>query len=88
MVSNKGTPWHPHCSISISVATWQNECKDICIYTLSCSGRKLVSDRTAKSKLDAVRIAESQFVDGLALYTYTSGRDKLENVSIGFVRGD
>lgn len=70
MVSNKGIPWHPCCLISISVATWQNECKDIGMDIVSCPGRKLVGDRTAKSQLDAVRITESQFVDDLALHTF------------------
>lgn len=40
-------------------------------------------DRTAKSQLNAVKIAESQFVDDLVLYI--TGQDKLENVSAKFV---
>ena len=33
------------------------------------NGRKLVGDRTAKSRLDAVYITESQFADDAVLYT-------------------
>ena len=36
-----------------------------CIYKL---GRKLVEDRTAKSRLLGVQVSESQFADDLALY--------------------
>ena len=45
----------------------------------------LVGNRTAKSWLNAMRITESQFANDLELYT--SGQDKLENMSAGFVKG-
>ena len=35
----------------------------------SNNGRKLVGDRTAKSRLSMVRVSESQFTDNMALYT-------------------
>ena len=43
-----------------------------------------MGDRTAKSRLNAMRMTESQFADDLALYT--SGQDKLENASAGFFK--
>ena len=46
---------------------------------LSCPGRKLVGDRTAKPWLAVVKVTESQFTDDLALYAST--REKLEHVT-------
>ena len=66
------------------VATWRDDCGDVGIDVLSRPGRRLVGDRTAKSRLNVVRIAESQFVDDLALFAST--RDKLENVTVRFVK--
>lgn len=43
-----------------------------------------MGDRTAKSRLNAMKITESQFADNLALCT--SGQDKLENASTGFLK--
>ena len=63
------------------VSTWRDDCVDIGVDVLSRPGRRLVGDRTAKSRL---RITESQFVDDLALFAST--RDKLENVTVGFVK--
>ena len=34
---------------------------------LYCHGRKLVGDRTSKSRLDVMPVTESQFVDNVAL---------------------
>ena len=41
-------------------------------------GRKLVGDRTAKSRLNLVRVSESQFADDVALYA--SNRTCLESL--------
>ena len=66
------------------MSTWQDDCKDVGIDMLSRPGRRLVGDRTVKSQLNVVRITESQFADDLALFAST--RDKLENVTAGFVK--
>ena len=42
-------------------------------------GRKLVGDRTAKSRLDQTRITESQFADDAAVYA--TSRDALVIIS-------
>ena len=46
-------------------------------------GRKLVEDHMAKSKLDIVRVTESQFADDVALYA--GSRDKMESMALKFV---
>ena len=69
---------------SAVVSTWRDDCEDLGIDVLSRPGRKLVGDRMTKSWLNVVRITESQFADYLVLYTST--RDKLENVTAGFVK--
>ncbi len=46
-------------------------------------GRKLVGDRTAKSRLNLVRVSESQFADDVALYA--SNRTCLESLGKKFV---
>ena len=46
-------------------------------------GRKLVGDRTAKSRLNGVRVTESQYADDVALYTRC--QDCLESVTKKFV---
>ena len=46
-------------------------------------GRKLVGDRTAKSRLQEIRMTESQFADDVAVYAAT--REALEQVAATFV---
>ena len=46
-------------------------------------GRKLIGDRTAKSRLSVVRVTESKFADDVALYTTPHGN--LESVARSFV---
>ena len=46
--------------------------------------RKLVSDRTAKSRLSEIRVTETQFADDVATYCQT--REALELVTSEFVR--
>ena len=53
------------------VSTWRDDCKDVGIDVLSHPGRRLVDDRTAKSRLNVVRITESQFADDLVLFAPT-----------------
>ena len=84
MVSVRDALWHPLIYFSAVVSTWQDDCIDIGVDVLSRPGRRLIGDRTAKSSLNVVRIAESQFADDLALFAST--RDKLENVTAGFVK--
>ena len=66
------------------VAIWRDDCGDVGVDVLSRPGKRLVGDRTAKSRLNVVRIAEFQFADDLTLFAST--RDKLENVTVGFVK--
>jgi hypothetical protein len=47
-------------------------------------GRMLVGDRTAKSRLDEVRVTESQFADDIAVYT--TSRESFECATEVFVR--
>ena len=54
---------------SAMVACWRNECVEAGVDVLFKHGRKLVGDRTAKSRLEVVRVTESQFADDVALYS-------------------
>ena len=45
-------------------------------------GRKLVGDRTAKSRLQEVKVTETQFTDDAALYS--TSQDGFESSSKGF----
>ncbi len=47
-------------------------------------GRKLVGNRTAKSRLNLVRVSESQFADDVALYA--SNRTCLESLGKKLVK--
>ena len=47
-------------------------------------GRKLVRDRTAKSRLSEMRVTESQFADDVALHAIS--RDSFESVAAEFVK--
>ena len=46
-------------------------------------GRKLIGDRTAKSRLSVVRVTELKFADDVARYTTSCGN--LESVARSFV---
>ena len=52
---------------SAVVSTWRTDCVVVGVNVLSCPGRKLVGDRTAKSQLGVVKVTDSQFADDLAL---------------------
>ena len=64
---------------SAVVSTWRTDCVEVGVNVLSRPGRKLVGDRTAKSRLAVVKVTESQFADDLALYASTC--EKLEHVT-------
>ena len=53
------------------VTNWRDSCPQAGVDMLYKHGRKLVSDRTAKSKLHCTKITESQFADDATLYTTT-----------------
>ena len=46
-------------------------------------GRRLVGDRTAKARLEGIKITESKFADDAALYAVT--RQAVERVAVTFV---
>ena len=46
-------------------------------------GRKLVGDRTAKSRLEDIQVTESQFADDVAVYATT--REGLETAATEFM---
>ena len=70
---------------SAVVASWRGNCTEAGVEVLYRHGRKLVGDRTAKSRLSVVRVTESQFADDVALYAGL--RDCLESVAKKFVTG-
>ena len=65
------------------VTCWRDECAEAGIDVLFKHGRKLVGDRTGKSRLQVVRVTESQFADDVALYS--SSREDYEMASRKFV---
>ena len=76
-------PTHFDIYFNAVVASWRGGCVEAGVDVLFRRGRKLVSDRTAKSRLCVVRVTESEFADDVALYT--SSRDCLESVAKKFV---
>ena len=46
-------------------------------------GRKLVGDRTPKSRLNEIKVTESQFADDAALYS--TSRDDFESTTQKFI---
>jgi len=69
---------------SAMVTTWRCDCDEVGVDVLSLPRRKLVSDQTAKIRLNTVKVTESIFVDDLALYA--SSCDGLGAATIEFVR--
>ena len=53
------------------VAWWHSQSGEADVPILYQHGRKLVGDRTAKSRLLKVLVTESQFIDDLAVHTVT-----------------
>ena len=76
---------HPGSHTLQHLFCWRERCPEAGIDVLYHHGRKLVGDRTGKSRLDVVRLTESQFADDVALYTRT--HDELESVARKFVEG-
>ena len=88
MAFSKDAHWLPHFSTFISVLLWPvggGGCAEAGEDALFQLGRKLVGDRTAKLRLNMVRVTESQFADDVALYTRS--RDCLESATKKFVEG-
>ena len=67
---------------SAVVASWRDGCAEAGVDVLFQHGRKLVRDRTAKSRLDVERVTDSQHADDVALYTRS--RDCLKSVTKKF----
>ena len=68
---------------SAVVASWRRGCAEAGADVLFQPGKKLISKRTAKSRLSVVRVTESKFADDVALYT--TSRGNLESVAKSFV---
>ena len=68
---------------SVMMADWRNRSSGAGVSVLYRHGRKLVGDRTGKSRLSEIRVTESQFADDVALYT--TSRDSFESVAAEFV---
>ena len=66
------------------VANWRKESTEAGVNVLYKHGRKLVGDRTTKSRLSEVRVTESMFADDAALYA--TSRDSFESATIDFVK--
>ena len=64
------------------VASWRMKHASEGVSVLYKFGRKLVGDRTAKSRLQEVKVTETQFADDAALYSTT--REGFESSSKGF----
>ena len=69
---------------SAMVQCWRDRCPQAGVTVRFKMGRKLVGDRTAKSRLQEVRVTELQFADDVALYATT--REKMEQVAGEFVK--
>jgi len=65
------------------VASWRDRSVGAGVTVLFKHGRRLVGDRTAKSRLERVKVTESQFADDLALYA--ASRAVFESAGKGFV---
>ena len=68
---------------STMVGYWRARCPEAGVTVRYRHGRKLVGNRTAKSRLDLVRVTESQFADDAAVYA--TSRDTFESAIGGFV---
>ena len=66
------------------VTDWRHGCRETGVSVLYKYGRKLIGDRTTKSRLSMARVVEeSQFADDIALYVATC--DGFESVGRSFV---
>ena len=64
------------------VASWRSKHVSEGVNVLYRIGRKLVGDRTTKSRLQEVKVTETQFADDAALYS--TSRDGFESSTKGF----
>ena len=69
---------------SAMVADWCNRSSGAGVSVLHKYGRNLVGDCTAKSRLNEMRVTESQFADDMALYA--TSRDSFESIAAEFVK--
>ena len=69
---------------SAMVRCWRSRCPQAGVTVKFRVGRKLVGDRTAKTRLQEVRVTESQFADDVALYATT--REVMEQAAGEFVK--
>ena len=69
---------------SAVVLNWKQRCPGAGVNVRFKHGRKLVGDRTAKSRLTTMRVTESQFADDTAVYTRTS--DAFEQATNVFIQ--
>ena len=65
------------------VACWRVRCPDAGVLVKYKHGRKLVEDRTVKSRLSEVRVVETQFANDVAIYCHT--REAFESATCEFV---
>ena len=68
---------------SAMVNSWRPKCPEAGVTVMYKHGRKLVGDRTAKLRLQEVRITESQFADDVAVYA--ASRSAFEKATTEFV---
>lgn len=68
--------------ISAVVANWRSKHEEAGVDVLYRHGRKLVGDRMAKSRLNELRVTETQFADDAALYT--TSRGAFESAAAGY----
>jgi len=68
---------------SAVVTSWRRKCPVAGVTVRYKHGRKLVGDRTAKSRLQEVRVTESQFADDVAIYA--TSRAVFEKATVEFV---
>ena len=68
---------------SAVVANWRELSPEVGVNVMYKHGRKLVGDRTRKSRLSSVKVTESQFADDAAVYA--TNRTAFEQATRGFV---
>ena len=68
---------------SAMVAYWRARCPEAGVTVKYKHGRRLVGDRTARSRLDRIRITGSQFADDAALYS--ASRSAFESATQKFI---
>ena len=67
--------------IRTAIANWRGKHSEAGVNVLYKHGRKLVGDRTAKSRLCEMMLTETQFADDAALYA--TSRNAFESMAAG-----